>query len=424
MRQFFRGHRAEPADAPVEMATQQAPGEQITPSSAAARELFISYSRRDRAIVETIARHLRQAGLSVWYDSALEGGQHWWDAILSHIRQADAFLTMLSPESLSSAPCLMELRYAVALGKPLLPVRISDAVDPSAMIPEALRPIQMFNLAHVVEIPQQGAEGWEGLESAVWRVCGTTAPYPPQPLPERPAAPIGSLAILRELVTAPWLSSETQAAAALQLKAHLKDEETANTARSLLGAFAQRNDLAPWVADDVAETLRARPIVDPNFSRDPSAPFILTAETLERLRERTGVHPMSARDNDRHLSRLPNGVFGYAVPWIINSDSTGVVGGTGVERLSLGDKPGGTLVMEVHKAASGVIYIVGYTDRRHATLLEQPQGAMKLEIELFFSPYEEFDAPVAIPVERIMLSQNRSVDRAYVNDMEVYVAQP
>lgn len=427
MRRLFRSrHSAPPAEPPATpsfSAAATATSAATPPAPAQGKRIFISYSRRDAAVVEALARRLADTGYGVWYDSALEGGQHWWDAILDAIRASDAFVTMLSPDSLSSAPCLLELRYALALGKSILPVRLSNAVDPNTMLPEALRPIQLVSLATVVEIPQQGGAGWERLEAAVRGACDVAAPDQPTPTPDPPAAPIGSLVVLRELVAAPWLSPEMQASVTLQLKARLKNEQTANEARSLLQTLLRRRGLVAWVEDDVADALRSRPIVDPHFARDASAPFIITAETVERLRELTGVHPLGERDSGRPLSRLPNGVYGYTVPWMINTDGSGVVGGTGVEKITLHPGSGGTGVMEIHKAGSGGIYVVGYTDQPRIAQMVAPGDATKVEIELFFAPFEEFDTPLAIPVERIMSSTNRSVSHEYVNDMEIYVVR-
>jgi hypothetical protein len=45
---------------------------------------------------------------------------------------------------------------------------------------------------------------------------------------------------------------------------------------------------------------------------------------------------------------------------MINSDPTGVVGGTGLDRISLDRRGGGTGVMEVNQSIQGELYVVGF----------------------------------------------------------------
>ena len=52
-------------------------------------QVFISYSRKDLAFVETLAADLQAAGLDVWYDlSNLEGGARWRIEIEKAIRES------------------------------------------------------------------------------------------------------------------------------------------------------------------------------------------------------------------------------------------------------------------------------------------------------------------------------------------------
>lgn len=66
---------------------------------------FISYSRRQQAIVENLADALKQLGHTVWFDQELSGGQVWWEQILSTIRDCNVFIYALAPESLNSTAC-------------------------------------------------------------------------------------------------------------------------------------------------------------------------------------------------------------------------------------------------------------------------------------------------------------------------------
>ena len=45
-------------------------------------QVFISYSRKDLAFVERLAKDLKSAGLGVWFDlSGLDGGARWGQEI-------------------------------------------------------------------------------------------------------------------------------------------------------------------------------------------------------------------------------------------------------------------------------------------------------------------------------------------------------
>ena len=60
----------------------------------------------------------------MWFDQELGGGDAWWNAILEQIRSCDVFIVALSNNWLQSKPSLAELRYAQALNRPILPVRV------------------------------------------------------------------------------------------------------------------------------------------------------------------------------------------------------------------------------------------------------------------------------------------------------------
>src|SRR5258708_24751262 len=106
--------------------------------------IFISYSSKDRAQVEALAKDLTRLGHTIWFDSELSrtGGQKWWGNILNQVRGCDLFVFALSPNSLDSIPCQREYTYAHALQKRILPVLLS-AVNVSTL-PYELQEIQFI----------------------------------------------------------------------------------------------------------------------------------------------------------------------------------------------------------------------------------------------------------------------------------------
>lgn len=67
-------------------------------------QAFLSYSRRDAVLVETVVRDLDRARWSCWLDDALGGGETWWREILEQIRSCDVFIFALSAHSVRSRP--------------------------------------------------------------------------------------------------------------------------------------------------------------------------------------------------------------------------------------------------------------------------------------------------------------------------------
>src|SRR5919206_197385 len=90
----------------------------------AAMPFFISYSRRDEDVVKALTRGLEAAGVDVWRDHELHGGDSWWSVILERIRECSVFVFALSDTSLHrSKPCRAELEYAMLLRRPIVPVQ-------------------------------------------------------------------------------------------------------------------------------------------------------------------------------------------------------------------------------------------------------------------------------------------------------------
>ncbi|GAC1467257.1 MAG: hypothetical protein PVS3B3_25970 [Ktedonobacteraceae bacterium] len=104
-------------------------------------KLFISYSRDDKNFVYELVEKLRnEAGHYVWIDREILGGQHWWDGILDNIETCECFILVLTPRYTASVNCDAELKYAFALNKEILPIRLKPCT-----IPETLQTIQYIN---------------------------------------------------------------------------------------------------------------------------------------------------------------------------------------------------------------------------------------------------------------------------------------
>jgi len=76
--------------------------------------------------VDGLARHLRAAGLPVWYD-AHEGGDERWAQVAARIQSCAAFLVVMTPGAERSAWVTGEVNYARQCGKPILPLLLDGA---------------------------------------------------------------------------------------------------------------------------------------------------------------------------------------------------------------------------------------------------------------------------------------------------------
>lgn len=93
-------------------------------------DVFISYSRKDKEFVQQFTRRLSEDGRDVWVDfEDIPFGSAWWDEICRGIEGAHTVLFIISPDSLASKVCGLEVSYAVQNHKRLLPILYLPAGD-------------------------------------------------------------------------------------------------------------------------------------------------------------------------------------------------------------------------------------------------------------------------------------------------------
>ena len=96
--------------------------------------IFISYSRKDLELPDKLPQRivtaLAENDLDTWVDwNSIPKGEDWWEHIKNGIEEADAFLFLVSPDSIVSEICQKEIDHAVKNGKRILPVILRDAKD-------------------------------------------------------------------------------------------------------------------------------------------------------------------------------------------------------------------------------------------------------------------------------------------------------
>lgn len=101
-------------------------------------DVFLSYSRVDKEFVQLLDRRLRKRARDTWVDwEKIRPAEEFMAAIYSAIESAQAFVFIVSPDSIASEVCHRELAHAVEHNKRLIPVVCREVS--AAMVPPALR---------------------------------------------------------------------------------------------------------------------------------------------------------------------------------------------------------------------------------------------------------------------------------------------
>jgi len=89
--------------------------------------VFISYSRKDSEFAKRLTGELQKSDLDYWIDwEGIPPTVDWWKEIEKGIEEADAFVFLISPDSVNSKVCRQEIEHAVKNGKRLIPLVIRE----------------------------------------------------------------------------------------------------------------------------------------------------------------------------------------------------------------------------------------------------------------------------------------------------------
>src|ERR1700761_4784535 len=226
--------------------------------------LFISYSSQDRATVDALTTALRRGQNQVWFDQELGGGESWWNKILEQIRSCDVFVVALSNNWLLSKPSQAELRYARALNRPILPVRIGD-VDSMRVNPLAT--------LQIIDYREPTVDAGIQLVTAVHALQNKPVPLP-DPLPEEPPVPFGYITRLGNQLAEKELSPQLQLQLLVELRSGLDEDGDDPSARGdiaqLLRMLRLRHDVTYRTRSEIDNVLAEIEAKD-SSSGSPSA---------------------------------------------------------------------------------------------------------------------------------------------------------
>ena len=92
-------------------------------SISAMHDVFVSYSRNELDFVHRLAVRLRDSGFSVWVDvDGIYPGEVFWPEVAKAIDDATVIVFVLTPQSLESEFCLLELDRAIERHKRIVPL--------------------------------------------------------------------------------------------------------------------------------------------------------------------------------------------------------------------------------------------------------------------------------------------------------------
>jgi WD40 repeat protein len=128
-------------------------GESIAKRGQLATEVFISYSRNDGDLARKLNNELQLYGKTTWFDQeSIVEGVDFAEEIRKGIESADNFLFIISPKSVASPYCDVEVNHAVKLGKRIitvlaeaLPISMQDTTKQPINLHPALAKVQWID---------------------------------------------------------------------------------------------------------------------------------------------------------------------------------------------------------------------------------------------------------------------------------------
>jgi WD40 repeat protein len=90
-------------------------------------KLFVSYSRRDSVAARKLIEAFRSIEQDVWVDwESIPPAVDWLEQIFRGIETADAFIFLISPDSIASEVCKVEINKAAQNNKRIIPIVLRD----------------------------------------------------------------------------------------------------------------------------------------------------------------------------------------------------------------------------------------------------------------------------------------------------------
>src|SRR5215813_8708543 len=110
-------------------------------------KLFVSYSRKDSPTAHKLIEAFKSIQQDVWVDwESIPPAADWLEQIFRGIEESDAFIFLISPDSIASEVCKVEVGRAALNNKRIIPIVLRD-VNPQ----DALESIRKLNWTYMRE---------------------------------------------------------------------------------------------------------------------------------------------------------------------------------------------------------------------------------------------------------------------------------
>ncbi len=107
-------------------------------------EAFLSYATEDMVLREEIQKSLTRRNITTWTNKGdIHTGEIYGRAINAGIEQADNFIFLISPQSIASKYCMLELEHAANYHKRIIPIYLRTI--PNEDFPKILQPLQYID---------------------------------------------------------------------------------------------------------------------------------------------------------------------------------------------------------------------------------------------------------------------------------------
>ncbi|MCB9450868.1 MAG: TIR domain-containing protein [Anaerolineaceae bacterium] len=157
--------------------------------------VFLSYSRKDSAIMQQVRDKLREDNLPVWTDEKLEPGtRSWKESIENALESADCLVVILSPESKKSPWVREEMNYAEAQDVRIFPIMAVG--DEKSSVPFGYITAQWIDIRN----PSEFQRGMRLLSAGIRNYLGieqreSIKPTPPQAAEKVPTIDLAPLSL-------------------------------------------------------------------------------------------------------------------------------------------------------------------------------------------------------------------------------------